>query len=77
MKIFPRFRVNVPTAVSRSILLKNMFNPAEETERDWDVELRTDVKEEAESKYGKVVEIYLDKDSTAVSDDGYVIRGSG
>jgi RNA-binding protein 39 len=40
-----------------------MFNPAEETERDWDTELRDDVKGECENKYGKVAEIYVEKDS--------------
>ena len=58
-----RFRVNVPTATSKSVQLKNMFNPAEETERDWDTELRDDVKLECETKYGKVLEIYVEKDS--------------
>lgn len=53
----------MPTATSKSVLLKNMFNPAEETERDWDTELRDDVKGECESKYGKVAEIYVEKDS--------------
>ncbi|CAD6569039.1 MAG: hypothetical protein CYPHOPRED_003032 [Cyphobasidiales sp. Tagirdzhanova-0007] len=59
----PMFRVNVPTATSKSVQLKNMFNPAEETERDWDTELRDDVKSECETKYGKVLEIYVEKDS--------------
>lgn len=58
-----RFRVNVPTATSKSVLLKNMFNPAEETEPDWDTELRDDVKSECEDKYGRVVEIHVDRDS--------------
>ena len=40
-----------------------MFNPAEETERDWDTDLRDDVKSECETKYGKVLEIYVEKDS--------------
>lgn len=43
--------------------MKNAFDPAEETERDWDVELRDDVKGEVEEKYGKVAEIFLLKDS--------------
>jgi RNA-binding protein 39 len=59
-------RPNIPAATSKSILLKNMFDPAEETERDWDVELRDDVKGEVESKYGKVSEIFVEKE-TAVS----------
>lgn len=44
-------------------LLKDAFNPEEETERDWDVELRDDVKGEVESKYGKVGEIFVVKES--------------
>lgn len=59
----PMYRMNVPTATSRSVQLKNMFNPAEETERDWDIELRDDVKGECEAKYGPVVEIYVLKES--------------
>lgn len=59
----PMFRVNVPTATSKCVLLKNMFNPAEETEKDWDIELRDDVKSECQNKYGKVDGIYVDKDS--------------
>ena len=44
-------------------LMKNAFDPAEETERDWDVELRDDVKGEVEEKYGKVADIFILKDS--------------
>lgn len=40
-----------------------MFDPAEETERDWDIELRDDVKAECEEKYGKVTEIHVAKES--------------
>ena len=40
-----------------------MFDPAEETERDWDLELREDVKAECEEKYGKVIEIHVVKES--------------
>jgi hypothetical protein len=43
--------------------MKNAFDPAEETERDWDIELRDDVKGEVEDKYGKVAEIFVLKDS--------------
>lgn len=59
----PLFRPNIPQATSRNILLKDAFNPEEETERDWDVELRDDVKGEVESKYGKVGEIFVVKES--------------
>lgn len=41
-----------------------MFNPAEETEKDWDLDLRDDVQSECESKYGAVAEIRVDKDSS-------------
>ncbi|KAI6047666.1 hypothetical protein EDC04DRAFT_2597043 [Pisolithus marmoratus] len=55
---------NIPqTMQSRSVLLKNMFNPEEETERDWDKELAEDVKGECEEKYGKVEIIKVEKDS--------------
>ncbi|KAI6008218.1 hypothetical protein F5J12DRAFT_68040 [Pisolithus orientalis] len=55
---------NIPqTMQSRSVLLKNMFNPEEETERDWDRELADDVKGECEEKYGKVEIIKIEKDS--------------
>jgi hypothetical protein len=67
-------RPNIPVATSKSVLLKNMFNPEEETERDWDVELREDVKGEVESKYGKVSEIFVEKES-AVRERGSLCRG--
>lgn len=59
-----RFRPNIPTATSRSVLLKNMFNPEEESERGWDMELRDDVKGECEEKYGPVLAIAIEKEST-------------
>ena len=43
--------------------MKDAFDPAEETEADWDTELRDDVKSEVESKYGKVVDIFVVKES--------------
>lgn len=61
---FHRFRPNIPTATSRSVLLKNMFNPEEETEQGWDLELRDDVKVECEEKYGPVLAIAIEKEST-------------
>lgn len=48
---------------SRCVLLKNMFNPDEETERDWDKDLAEDVKGECEQKYGKVERIKVEKES--------------
>ncbi|TKA51369.1 hypothetical protein B0A53_05300 [Rhodotorula sp. CCFEE 5036] len=54
----PMYRPNIPQNLTRNVLLKNAFNPAEETERDWDLELADDVKTECEEKYGKVLDIY-------------------
>ncbi|KAI9572994.1 hypothetical protein HD554DRAFT_2202804 [Boletus coccyginus] len=63
-KPLPVTKPNVPQAMqSRSVLLKNMFNPEEETERDWDRDLADDVKSECEDKYGKVDAIKVEKDS--------------
>lgn len=44
------------------LLLKNMFDPAEETEPNWDLEICEDVKAEC-SKYGEVVHAYVDRNS--------------
>ncbi|KZS96007.1 splicing factor, CC1-like protein [Sistotremastrum niveocremeum HHB9708] len=55
---------NVPqTMTTRCVLLRNMFNPEEETERDWDKDLADDVKKEAESKYGKVTALKVEPQS--------------
>lgn len=54
--------VNVPMA-SRCVVLKNMFDPAEETGDAWIKELEDDVKTECEDKYGHVVHISLDPNS--------------
>ncbi|KAF9229246.1 splicing factor, CC1-like protein, partial [Gyrodon lividus] len=63
-KLLPVTRPNIPQAMqSRSVLLKNMFNPEEETDRDWDKDLADDVKGECEDKYGKVDAIKIEKDS--------------
>jgi len=56
-------RPNIPQVQTRSILLKNMFDPAEETEQDWDKELAEDVKGECASKYGPVVNIRVIRES--------------
>ncbi|KAE8696248.1 ribonuclease P protein subunit p25-like protein-like [Hibiscus syriacus] len=47
---------------SECLLLKNMFDPATETEPDFDMEIKEDVEEEC-SKYGRVKHIYVDKNS--------------
>lgn len=43
------------------LLVSNMFNPDEETERNWDTDLADDVKVEVENKYGHVARIKVDK----------------
>ncbi|CAN6866008.1 unnamed protein product [Brassica oleracea] len=47
---------------SQCLLLKNMFDPATETELDFDEEIKDDVGHEC-SKYGQVNHIYVDKKS--------------
>ncbi|TCD62214.1 hypothetical protein EIP91_007219 [Steccherinum ochraceum] len=60
----PILKPNIPQAMqSRSVLLKNMFTPEDETERDWDKELAEDVKGECEEKYGSVEFIKVERDS--------------
>ncbi|KAG8882838.1 hypothetical protein FRB97_007662 [Tulasnella sp. 331] len=55
---------NLPeTQKSKNLLLKNMFDPEEETERDWHTELEADVKEECEGKYGLVEAIKVEVES--------------
>ena len=43
------------------ILLKNMFDPAGETDEGWDKEIGEDVKLECERKFGPVSHIFVDK----------------
>ncbi|KAG6890370.1 hypothetical protein C0992_001960 [Termitomyces sp. T32_za158] len=60
----PVARPNITqTMQSRSVLLKNMFDPEEETERDWDKDLAEDVKGECEEKYGTVEAIKVEKET--------------
>eukprot|EP00243_Klebsormidium_subtile_P011432 TRINITY_DN6488_c0_g2_i3.p1 TRINITY_DN6488_c0_g2~~TRINITY_DN6488_c0_g2_i3.p1 ORF type:complete len:442 (-),score=89.84 TRINITY_DN6488_c0_g2_i3:453-1778(-) len=47
---------------SQYLLLENMFDPAKETEPDWDLDIADDTKEEC-SKYGAVKHIFVDKNS--------------
>ncbi|KAJ6735495.1 SPLICING FACTOR (PAD-1) putative-RELATED [Salix purpurea] len=47
---------------SECLLLKNMFDPATETEPDFDLDIKEDVEEEC-SKYGQVEHIFVDKNS--------------
>lgn len=46
---------------SHYLMVSNMFNPDEETERNWDTDLAEDVKAEVENKYGRVARIKVDK----------------
>jgi hypothetical protein len=48
---------------SRAIVLKNMFDPAEETEEGWDLDIAEDVKEECE-KHGPVLHVGVQKDAS-------------
>ncbi|EPQ60671.1 splicing factor, CC1-like protein [Gloeophyllum trabeum ATCC 11539] len=60
----PVSRPNIPQMMqSKSVLLRNMFNPADEIERDWDKDLADDVKGECERRYGKIDAIKVEKDS--------------
>lgn len=54
---------SIPESTSKSLLLKNMFNPAEETEPNWDLDLADDVKDECQAKYGPVKAIHVEKES--------------
>ncbi|KAK7468862.1 Phosphatidylinositol-3-phosphatase SAC1 [Stygiomarasmius scandens] len=58
-------KLNIPQQAmqSRSVLLKNMFDPEEETERDWDKDLAMDVRGECEEKYGPVEAIKVEKET--------------
>ncbi|XP_047969227.1 RNA-binding protein 39 isoform X2 [Salvia hispanica] len=51
---------------SECLLLKNMFDPATESDPEFDLDIRDDVQEEC-SKYGRVKHAYVDKNSA-----GYV-----
>jgi len=61
--VAPMWKPNIPIATSKCVLLKNMFDPAEETEPNWDLDLRDDVKSECQTKYGNLSEIFVIKDS--------------
>lgn len=50
-------------ATSRFLLLRHMFNPAEETDEDWELDIRDEVLEECTKKHGPVVHIFVDKNS--------------
>jgi RNA-binding protein 39 len=50
------------------ILIKNMFNPAEETEDEWDIDIKEDVEAECRKHGGNVLHSYVD----AVNPSGLV-----
>ncbi|KAE8234324.1 hypothetical protein CF326_g625 [Tilletia indica] len=54
---------SIPAAMSKTLQLTNMFDPAEETERDWDKDLAEDVKAECERQYGPVERIHVERES--------------
>ncbi|THV07748.1 splicing factor, CC1-like protein [Dendrothele bispora CBS 962.96] len=58
-------KLNIPQQAmqSRSVLLKNMFDPEEETEKDWDKDLAIDVRGECEEKYGGVEAIKIERET--------------
>ncbi|GAB5586507.1 Phosphatidylinositol-3-phosphatase SAC1 [Umbelopsis nana] len=56
-------KVNVPVAAAtRTIMLNNMFNPAEETEPNWVQELEADIKDEC-NQYGQILHVNVNDDS--------------
>ncbi|KAI0094851.1 hypothetical protein BDY19DRAFT_46907 [Irpex rosettiformis] len=56
-------RPNIPVAMqSKSVVLKNMFDPEQETDPDWDKELAEDCKAELD-KYGNVQFLKVEKES--------------
>merc|ERR550525_2202103 len=48
--------------ITPCVILKNMFNPAQETDPDFDLDIREDVMDEVQ-KYGTLRHIYVDKTS--------------
>jgi len=48
--------------VSTCIIIKNMFSPAEETEPNWDQDIKEDVSIEA-GKHGRLKHVFVDKNS--------------
>jgi RNA-binding protein 39 len=57
------------------ILIKNAFDPAEETGDHWDKEIQEDVRDEC-NKYGQVVHIYVDKESQVRIGDINFFKGT-
>lgn len=63
----PKTEVKAPPATvhvaSRCVVLRNMFDPDEETGENWVKELEEDIRTEAENRYGHVVHIAVDANS--------------
>ncbi|XP_024951329.1 uncharacterized protein LOC102610927 isoform X2 [Citrus sinensis] len=57
--VIPNMAAEFIGSPSECLLLKNMFDPAMETDPDFDLEIQGDVEEEC-SKYGRVKHIYVD-----------------
>ncbi|TPX37046.1 hypothetical protein SmJEL517_g00846 [Synchytrium microbalum] len=55
-------KITVPVIATRCVLLKNMFDPNEESEPNWDKEIEEDVKAEC-SKFGTISHISLQKET--------------
>ena len=74
---------SIPEATSAAILLRHMFDPAEETEPHWHVDLREDVRAECE-RHGTVESVFVDTSSRdgevyvcfATTDDAQRARAS-
>jgi len=57
-------RPNIPQAMTtKCVLLRNMFDPEEETDPDWDKDLTDEVKKECETSYGKVLALKVEPHS--------------
>ncbi|KIY64199.1 splicing factor, CC1-like protein [Cylindrobasidium torrendii FP15055 ss-10] len=62
--ILPESKPHIPQSMtSRSVLLKDMFNPDEEEGDNWDKELAEEVKNECSTKYGNVLAIKVERES--------------
>ncbi|XP_063922805.1 RNA-binding protein 39 isoform X2 [Zophobas morio] len=61
--IVPQVQQNsTPPIATQCFMLSNMFDPATESNQNWDVEIRDDVIEEC-NKHGGVLHVYVDKGS--------------
>ncbi|KAL1491193.1 hypothetical protein ABEB36_011829 [Hypothenemus hampei] len=61
--VVPQVQTNsTPPIATQCFMLSNMFDPATETNPNWDIEIRDDVIEEC-NKHGGVLHVYVDKGS--------------